>query len=164
MGNSSPVYTLIFFLQVSQKPPPISNTHLLTQQGSFPVLPSILIAGSKLLWLRRCPAMPLPGPDWQRALDLLPSGTPPPSYCSQSSILFLASSSGIRRAVFSQPASHSLKGQTTTPTPCYPPWKGQRLRKGMPGPLGSPFPSERHLVKTRTASLCFPWLVPEPQK
>lgn len=37
-------------------------------------------------------------------------------------------------------------------------------RKGMPGPPASPFPPERHLAKTRTASLCFLPLVPEPQK
>lgn len=61
--------------------------------------------------------MPLQGPDCQRALDLVPSGTPPPSCCSQSSILLLASASGIRRAVFPQPASHSLKGRSLLPQP-----------------------------------------------
>lgn len=149
--------------QVSWKTP-ISGTHLLTQQGSFPLLHSVLTAGARLLWSWRCPTMPLQGPDCQRALDLLPSGSPPPSYCSQNAILFLASLSGIRRTIFPQAASHSLRGQASTPTFCYPPWKGQKPKPENPGLLASPVPAERHSTKTRIASLCSPWLVPEPQR
>lgn len=43
-------------LQVSQKLPPTFSTHLLTQQGSFPVVPSIFISGNQATLVMEIPA------------------------------------------------------------------------------------------------------------